>query len=125
MSAMANGRGIAHGGSQGQSIVAPDVCKTPVPGGGTAPIPYTNVGRSSDASGGPSTVTIEGKMPMVKGAKYARSSGDEPGTAGGVLSGCNMGECEFVMYSFDVKIEGKGVCRLGDPLFHNKRNTMG
>jgi len=24
-----------------------------------------------------------------------------------------------------VKFEGKNVCRLGDPLFHNKKNTMG
>ncbi len=25
----------------------------------------------------------------------------------------------------DVKFEGKNVCRLGDPLFHNKKNIMG
>ena len=27
--------------------------------------------------------------------------------------------------SFDVKFEGKNVCRLGDPLFHNRKNIMG
>jgi hypothetical protein len=37
----------------------------------------------------------------------------------------NMGECEFMMYSFDVKFEGNNVCRMGDPLFHNKKNIMG
>ncbi len=124
MPSFANGRGIAHGGSNGQSIVMPDVCKTPTPGG-PVPIPYPNVGQSADATGGPTSVTIEGKMPMVKGAKYSKSSGDEAGTAGGVMSSSNMGECEFMMYSFDVKIEGKNVCRLGDPLFHNKKNIMG
>jgi uncharacterized protein DUF4150 len=124
MPAFSNGRGIAHGGSNGQSIVMPDVCKTPSPGG-PVPIPYPNVGRSLDASGGPTTVTIDGKMPMVKGAKYAQSTGDEAGSAGGVMSGVTKGECEFMMYSFDVKIEGKNVCRLGDPLFHNKKNIMG
>jgi hypothetical protein len=35
-----------------------------------------------------------------------------------------MNGCEFLMYSFDVKFEGKGVCRLGDPLWHNKKNIM-
>lgn len=124
MPSFANGRGIAHGGSNGQSIVMPDVCQTPTPGG-PVPIPYPNVGRSADTSNGPTTVTIEGNMPMVKGAKYSKSSGDEAGTAGGVASGTNMGECEFMMYSFDVKMEGKNVCRLGDPLFHNKKNIMG
>jgi hypothetical protein len=41
------------------------------------------------------------------------------------MSGVNMNECEFMMYSFDVKFEGKNVCRLGDPLFHNRKNIMG
>ena len=35
------------------------------------------------------------------------------------------GEAEFMMCSFNVKFEGKNVCRLGDPLFHNKKNEMG
>ena len=30
-----------------------------------------------------------------------------------------------MMYSFDVKFEGKNVCRLGDPLFHNKKILWG
>jgi uncharacterized protein DUF4150 len=124
MPSFANGRGIAHGGSGGQSVVGPDVCKTPSPGG-PVPIPYVNVGKSSDASEGPKSVTIEGKMPMVKGAKYAKSSGDEAGSAGGVVSGTSGGPCEFLSYSFDVKIEGKNVCRLGDALFHNEKNTAG
>ena len=120
----ANSRGIVHKGSGGLSIVFPDVCKTPTPGG-PIPIPYPNIGKSSDTSGGPTSVKTDGKMPMVKGAKYTRSMGDEAGTAGGVISGCNMGECEFMLYSFDVKFEGKNVCRMGDPLFHNKKNIMG
>lgn len=70
-------------------------------------------------------MTTDGQMPMVKGAKYAKSSGDEAGTVGGVVSGVNMSECEFMMYSFDIKFEGNNVCRLGDPLFHNKKNIMG
>jgi hypothetical protein len=121
----ANMRGIAHKGSGGMSIAFPDVCKTPAPPAGPIPIPYPNIGKASDTSKGPSKVKTDGKMPMVKGAKYSRSAGDEAGTAGGVVSSKNMGECEFMMYSFDVKFEGKNVCRMGDPLFHNKKNIMG
>jgi hypothetical protein len=121
----ANSRGIAHKGSGGMSTVFPDVCKTPAPPAPPIPIPYPNIGQASDTSGGPTTVTTDGKMPMVKGAKYSKSSWDEAGTIGGVISSVNMSECEFMMYSFDVKLEGNNVCRLGDPLFHNKKNIMG
>jgi hypothetical protein len=124
MATYANKRGIAHAGSNGRSVVGPDVCLTRI-GKHHVPIPYTNVGKSSDTTSGPSTVVIEGKMPMVKGAKYAKSSGDEPGRRGGVISGTTGAECEFVSYSFDIKVEGRNVCRLGDTLFHNKKNTMG
>jgi len=120
----ANGRGISHKGSGGMSMVFPDVCKTPSPAG-PVPIPYPNIGQASDTSEGPSSVKTDGQMPMVKGAKYSRSSGDEAGTAGGVLSSVNMNVCEFMLYSFDVKFEGKNVCRLGDPLWHNKKNMLG
>ena len=120
-----NMRGIAHKGSGGMSMVMPDVCKTPAPPGPPVPIPYPNIGQASDTTGGPTKVTTDGQMPMVKGAKYMKSSGDEAGTLGGVMSSVNMGECEFMMYSFDVKFEGNNVCRMGDPLFHNKKNIMG
>lgn len=120
----ANTRGIVHKGSGGVSVVFPDVCKTPAPGG-PVPIPYPNTGVSSDTVKGPKSVKTDGQMPMVKGAQYSRSSGDEPGTLKGIISSTQMGICEFMMYSFDVKFEGKNVCRMGDPLFHNKKNIMG
>ena len=120
----ANSRGVAHKGSEGVSIVFPDVCKTPI-GSAIVPIPYPNIGKSSDTTKGPKSVKTDGKMPMVKGAQYSTSTGDEPGTAKGVVSGTTKGVCEFMMYSFDVKFEGKNVCRLGDPLFHNKKNIVG
>ncbi len=121
----ANNRGIVHKGSGGMSIVFPDVCKTPTPGG-PVPIPYPNIGKSSDTTKGPKKVKTDGKMPMTKGAKYSMTSGDEAGTAGGgVISSKFKGEAEFMLYSFDVKFEGKNVCRLGDPMFQNKKNIMG
>ena len=120
----ANMIGIAHKGSGGMSTIFPDVCNTPTPAG-PVPIPYPNIGQSADTSGGPATVLTDGQMPMTKGAKYMLSSGDEAGSAMGLVSGKIKGACEFMMYSFDVKFEGQGVCRLGDPLFHNEKNGMG
>lgn len=105
-------------------MVFPDVCKTPTPGG-PIPIPYPNMGKSSDTSQGSTTVKADGQMIMLKGSKYMMTAGDEAGTAGGVVSSSFKGEAEFMMYSFDVKIDGKNVCRMGDPLFHNKKNIMG
>ena len=120
----ANGRGVDHKGSNGLSIVFPDVCKTPTPGG-PMPIPYPNIGKASDTTKGPKKVKVDGMMPMSKSAKYMMSTGDEAGTATGVISSKIKGECEYILYSFDVKMEGKNACRLGDPLFHNKKNIGG
>jgi Domain of unknown function (DUF4150) len=115
---------VAHQTSGGMSTVFPDVCNTPTPAG-PVPIPYPNIGQSSNTSGGPTSVTCDGSMPMVKGATYSMTSGDEAGTAGGVISGTFTQAAEFMLYSFDVKFEGNNVCRLGDPLFHNNKNIMG
>lgn len=121
----ANSRGVVHKGSGGMNTVFPDVCKTPSPGG-PIPIPYPNIGTASNTSDGPTQVKVDGQMPMVKGAKYNMTSGDEAGSAGGgVMSSSIKGEAEFMLYSFDVKFEGKNVCRMGDSLFHNKKNIMG
>ncbi|MGB7218838.1 MAG: DUF4150 domain-containing protein [Vicinamibacterales bacterium] len=106
------------------SPVFPDVCKTPSPAG-PIPIPYPNIGKAADTSSGPTKVKTDGEMPMTKDAKYSKSTGDEAGSAMGIISSKNKGACEYMMYSFDVKYEGKGVCRLGDPLFHNDKNIMG
>lgn len=120
----ANGRGVDHKGSGGMSPVFPDVCKTPTPGG-PVPIPYPNIGQASNTAKGPKKVKVDGQMPMAKGAVYSMTSGDEPGSVGGVISGKVKGEAEYMLYSFDVKMEGKNACRLGDPLWHNKKNIVG
>ena len=120
----ANGRGIVHKDSGGMSIVFPDVCKTQC-GPPVIPIPYPNIGKATDTSKGTKKVKVDKQMAMVKGAKYSKSTGDEPGSLKGIVSSTVSDECEFMMYSFDVKMEGKNACRLGDPLFHNKKNIMG
>ncbi len=106
------------------SMAFPDVCKTPAPPAPPVPIPYPNIAQASDTSKGPKKVKTDGKMPMTKGAKYSKSSGDEAGTIGGIISSVNRDVAEFLLYSFDVKFEGKNVARLGDSMFHNKKNIV-
>ena len=119
-----NSRGVVHKGSGDVHTVFPDVCKTPTPAG-DVPIPYPNIGISVNTLGGPTTVTTDKMMPMVKGAKYPITSGDEAGVSGGTASATFIQEAEFMLYSFDVKYEGNNVCRVGDQMFHNKKNAVG
>jgi hypothetical protein len=103
----------------------PDVCKTPSPGG-PVPIPYpVIVSMSSDLKKGTKTVKVDGKkMAAVKGSEFSRCMGDEPGTAGGVKSSTNMKEATWLLYSFDVKLDGKNACRLSDKMMMNHGNTV-
>lgn len=52
------------------------------------------------------------------------SQGDEPGTVGGIKSSTFKKESTWILYSFDVKIEGKNACRLTDQKFQNHDNTV-
>ena len=72
---------------------------------------------------GSSTVTVDGQPIMLKGSCFAQSTGDEAGSAGGVLSSIIKGKAEFINYSFDVTVEGNNVCRLSDMMLLNNRNT--
>ena len=73
--------------------------------------------QSLSAGGGtaPYTYSLTGSLP----------AGMTLNTSSGVLSGTVMGVAEFMLYSFDVSFEGKGVCRVGDPMFHNNKNAVG
>ncbi len=116
---------LVHKGSMGiAKSTLPDVCKTPSPGG-PVPIPYpVIISMSSDLKKGTKTVKVDGKkMAAVKGSEFSRCSGDEPGTAGGVKSSTNMKEATWLLYSFDVKLDGKNACRLSDKMMMNHGNT--
>jgi len=109
--------------SNGTTVVFPDVCKTPSPGG-PVPIPYPNIAKSSDTSKGSKKVTVEGNPVCLRDSCFSTSTGDEGGTAGGgVASSKTKGKAEFVNYSVDVKFEGKNVARALDPMLHNDKNT--
>ena len=115
---------VVHKGSTGFSkATLPDVCKTPTPGG-PVPMPYPNIAQSATLSDGSTTVKADKMMIAVKGSKFALSNGDEPGTVGGVKSSTFIKEATWILYSFDVKVDGKNACRLSDKMFHNKENTV-
>ena len=115
---------LVHKMSNGISIATiPDVCKTPSPGG-PVPIPYPNIAQSITLSNGTTTVKGDKMIAANKGSKFALSNGDQAGTVGGVKSNVFMKEATWILYSFDVKLQGKGACRLTDKMFHNKENTV-
>lgn len=113
---------VIHGGSGGVTPCFPDICKTPF-GLGSIPIPYPNIAKSADASKTATKVFADGEPLCVKSSTFARSTGDQPGSLGGMISGKHMGAAEFINYSFDVKAEGKNVPRAFDLMLHNNKNT--
>jgi hypothetical protein len=120
-----NGLTLCHKGSNGISTATiPDVCNTPSPAG-PVPIPYPNIAMSSDLAKGTTTVSADGgNMCAIYGSEFSKSTGDEPGTVGGVTSGTFIKEATWITYSFDVKLEGQGACRLTDKMFMNHNNTV-
>lgn len=114
---------LVHKTSNGISIATiPDVCKTPSPAG-PVPIPYPNIAQSVTLTNGTTTVKGDKMMVANKGSKFAMSNGDQAGTVGGVKSNVFMKEATWILYSFDVKLQGKGACRLTDKMFHNAENA--
>src|SRR6185437_16673572 len=114
---------VVHAGSNGVSMAFPDVCKTPAPPAPPIPIPYPNVAKSSDTAQGAATVLCDGNPVCVKDSNFMVSSSDEAGSLLGVASNKIKGKAEFVLFSFDVKFEGKNVCRAFDIMLHNDKNT--
>jgi uncharacterized Zn-binding protein involved in type VI secretion len=104
---------LVHKGSGAYSkATIPDVCKTPTPGG-PVPMPYQNIAQATTLSGGSTTVKADGMMAAIKGSKFAL-----------IKSSTFIKEATWILYSFDVKIDGANACRLSDKMFHNSENTV-
>jgi hypothetical protein len=120
-----NMRTVVHKSSSGIATAFPDVCKTPSPVG-PVPIPYPNVSQSTDTSKGSKKVKADGNPIMLKDSEFRMSTGDEAGSAGGnVVTNKIKGPAAFMMFSFDVKVEGKNVPRQLDIMMHNKSAITG
>lgn len=109
----------------GQATCVPDVCKTPMPPGAPVPIPYVNMAQTTLANPTTMKVLVGGSPALTKASKISLSNGDQPGAPGGVVSGSIMGECEFTLASFKVKLQGNPAVRQMDSVKSNKGNTMG
>ena len=107
---------VVHKKSDGVSTASPDPCLTPSP---PVPVAYVNVAYAKDLADAAKTVFADGEGIALSDSNFSTSVGDEPGTAGGVVSGVNKGKAIFLNYSMDVFAEGKNVCRLTDPMLNN------
>jgi hypothetical protein len=110
-------------GSNGLAAATlPNVCKMPGPPAPFIPTPLPNIGKSGNSPKDYSeTVTIEGHKVAIKGATF-KSMGDSAsqGTGGGLISSNVEGPTSFVgPGSMNVKIEGKNVQLLSDPMLNN------
>jgi len=116
-----NGRTAVHAGSGGV-LNTVDICKTKV-GSSVVPIPYPNVAVSQDADNTAATVFINGEPACHASSIFASSTGDEPGSRGGIRSGDTQGKAEFITSSPNVFIEGEPAVRMGDLMVSNDGNT--
>ncbi len=113
---------VTTGSSGTATATLPNVCKMPGPPAPFVPTPLPNIGKSGSSPKGYSqSVSIEGEKVAIKGATFG-SSGDvaSQGTGGGLLSANTEGPTSFIgPGAMDVKIEGKSVQFLGDPMLNN------
>jgi len=113
---------VTKGSNSIAAATVPNVCKMPGPPAPFVPTPLPNIGRSALSPNGYSKkVKIEGNAVAIKGASFA-SQGDiaSKGTGGGIVSSNTHGPTKFVgPGSLDVKVEGKNVHFLGDPMLNN------
>ena len=110
-------------GSMGMAkATTPNVCKMPGPPAPFVPSPLPNIAKSGSSPKGYSrTVKIEGKEVAIRGATF-ESMGDmaSKGTGGGLISANTHGPAKFISPgSLTVKIEGKSVHLLGEPMLNN------
>lgn len=113
---------VTAGSNAVAAATIPNVCKMPGPPAPFVPTPLPNIGKSGDSPKGYSkNVTIENEKVAIRGASF-KSTGDmaSKGTGGGLVSANTHGYTKFVgPGSMDVKIEGKNVQLLSDPMLNN------
>lgn len=109
----------------GMAMGMPDVCKTPTPAG-PVPVPYPNIVQLPMANIGTTTkkVTASGQKIILKKTVVPISTGDEAGSAAGVISGTIKGEAKFTRVSVKVKMEGQPVAFHTGTLTMNKKNLI-
>ncbi len=74
----------------GMCFVFPDVCKSPAPPAPSIPVPYPETGPPLGNKRA-SKVKIQDKKAAAKRSTFSRSSGNQAGTIGGVVSSKSLG----------------------------------
>lgn len=122
---MANKEGARKSGKFIAVCTTPDVCKTPV-GNTVVPIPYAITANLSDSVSTSSNVNFCGAPVFILNKSIVtRVTGDEPGTAGGVMSGTNRALVKPIEGSSSVRVNKRKVVRHGDRCEMNNGNTLG
>ncbi len=109
----------------GSGFAFPDTCKVPAPPAPPIPTPFPNMAMLNQANGGTCSkkVKILNQPVVTKATEIPRTSGDEAGVAGGVVSGMNMGPASFKQGVSAVKVEGDDIINLMKPMGHNGTNA--
>ena len=84
----------------------PDTCHTPFVLGAVVQIPYTNTSQPTLAVNTSPKVFVLGMPAVTLASTIPLSTGDEPGTGGGVKSGVIMGPTKFTKGSSNVFVGG-------------------
>ena len=102
-------------------MAMPDVCQVPAPPAPPVPTPFPNIAMLNQASSGTcsSKVRIGGKKVCTVQTEIPRTSGDEAGTAMGVMSGTQMDKAVFRQGAPNVKVEGQDIAVHLRPTAHN------
>ena len=110
---------VTRGSTGIAAATVPNVCKMPGPPAPFVPAPLPNIAKSGlNPKGYSKDVKIEGQTVAIRGATF-ESMGDvaSKGTGGGLLSANTHGPAKFITPgSMTVKIEGKSVHLLGEPM---------
>ncbi|MBZ9942461.1 DUF4150 domain-containing protein [Mesorhizobium sp. BR1-1-13] len=125
----AESMGFFHKGSSGQGVAPGDVCLSPPsPPAGPVPVPYVNMLSAGDLAKGSKSVKIQGNPTAMENAsEVSTSKGNEPATQGlgaGVVTHKIQGKGVFKLWSFVVKVEGKGADRHGDMMAQNTASDL-
>jgi uncharacterized Zn-binding protein involved in type VI secretion len=121
----ADGFSVVTSKSEGTAhATIPDICKTPFPSPpGPLPLPYPNKAESKDLKAGSTPMTqFDGGSVALFGSYIEKSTGDETGNLGGIISGKTGGKAIFLNCSSTVKVEGRPVVRKGDLMITNEIN---
>lgn len=118
---IANQRKIVHTGSDDTHVAFPDL-QASHQSGFPEPVPGISAIGSASGVNGPASISVDGGMPMVRGAFYPAGSASVDSA---LVNQTDDTASRFLQYSFNVRLEGRAACRQGDLLFHHGLNSFG